>query len=277
MGRQLPEIIDAHTHLSGRREDILNLYAQRNGLNYTLDELLRLMQEYGVSRSLLLSPIVGNRPLPNEDIIGFCEKSHGKLRPIVTVEPRPKRVLAAVRLAERRVDFVRGFKVLLGYERVFADDSVLNPVYDFAESNGLPIMFHTGDTADANASLKHAHPLTLDSLANKRNGLKIVACHFGNPWFDDVAELIYKHENVYADISGLTVGGSKYQERYGEWLANRISKAIYYSAGGDKVIFGTDYPVTTLALTLSLVDRLEIDPGDRRKILAENAKGVFNI
>jgi hypothetical protein len=138
-------------------------------------------------------------------------------------------------------------------------------------------MFHTGDTADANGSLKHAHPLTLDSLANKRNGLKIVACHFGNPWFDDVAELIYKHENVYADISGLTVGGSKYQERYGEWLANRISRAVYFSAGGDKVIFGTDYPVTTLPLTLSLVDRLEIDSSDRRKILVENAKWVFDI
>ena len=67
-------------------------------------------------------------------------------------------------------------------------------------------MFHTGDTATSTGSLKHAHPLTLDAVANLRPELKIVICHFGNPWISDVAELIYKHPNVYADISGLVAG-----------------------------------------------------------------------
>lgn len=106
--------------------------------------------------------------------------------------------------------------------------------------------------------------------------MKIVACHFGNPWIEDVAELIYKHENVYADISGLVVGGSKYVAPYTDWLANRLSEAIYYAGGCDKVIFGTDYPVTTHRMAISLVEKLHIDSEDREKILARNAKRVFN-
>jgi predicted TIM-barrel fold metal-dependent hydrolase len=109
-----------------------------------------------------------------------------------------------------------------------------------------------------------------------REELTIVLCHFGNPWFDDVAELIYKHPNVYADISGLITGGA-YAEKYSEWLAKKISEAIYFAAGADKVIFGTDYPVTKHLETLALVRRLEVDEQDKEKILWRNAERVFGL
>jgi len=274
----VPEIIDAHIHLSERRDDLLNAYAERNELRYDLDELLLLMEQNRVAQGLLLSPIVGKGvPLPNQDILRFCTRSRGKLAPVLTVVPAARAVSEALKLAEGRRKAVKGFKIMLGYEKVFAGSPVFDPLYDYAESAGIPVMFHTGDTADARGSLVHSHPLTLDALANRRSGLKIVACHFGNPWIDDVAELIYKHENLFADISGLVVGGSRYTERYADWLASRISHAIYFAGGADKVIFGTDYPVTTLHMTLSLVDRLEIDAGDKSKILSRNARKVFNL
>lgn len=271
-------IIDAHVHLSGRKDDRLNVYAERNGLKYSLDELLQQMNQNKVVLGLLLSPLVGKGvPLPNDAVLEICAKSRGKLAPVLTVEPNPEAVKNATRQAEDNFGLVKGFKVMLGYERVYADDPVFNPLYDYAESIGLPVMYHTGDTADANGSLIHAHPLTLDALANKRSGLKVIACHFGNPWIDDVAELIYKHDNVYADISGLIVGGSRYIEQYMDWLASRLSRAIYFAGGADKVIFGTDYPVTTHSLAFSLVKKLEIDAKDRGRILSKNARKVFRL
>jgi predicted TIM-barrel fold metal-dependent hydrolase len=113
-------------------------------------------------------------------------------------------------------------------------------------------------------------------LANKREELTIVLCHFGNPWFEDVAELIYKHANVYTDISGLTTGGA-YAEKYAEWLAKKISEAIYFAAGAEKIIFGTDYPITKHSETLALVKRLEVDERDKEKILHLNAERVFGL
>jgi predicted TIM-barrel fold metal-dependent hydrolase len=276
--QSVPGIIDVHVHLSERRDDLLREYANRNGLKYTLRELLQQMAEYRVVLGLLLSPIMkGGTPLPNEDVLKICSRSEGRLAPILTVRPNPRAIEAVLGQADRNSGVVKGFKIMLGYERVFANDAVFDPLYDYAESNDLPVMYHTGDTAAATGSLVHSHPLTLDALANRRTELKIIACHFGNPWIDDVAELIYKHDNVYADVSGLAVGGSKYLEKYIDLLADRLSRAIYYAGGAGKIVFGTDYPVSTHATTLSLVAKLEIDSRDRQRILSENAREVFGL
>jgi predicted TIM-barrel fold metal-dependent hydrolase len=273
----MPVTIDAHVHLSENPQDQLIPYATLNGLRYDLEELLGLMESNAISRGLLLSPpLRGGIPLPNEKVLELCRRSEGVLSPIFTVEPNAQDVGRAVELA-RRSSEVRGFKVRLGYLRVFADDGVLDPLYSYAEAEDLPVMFHTGDTATPNGSLEHAHPLTIDRLANVRPGLRIVICHFGNPWIQDVADLVYKHPNVYADISGLVVGGSKYLEGYMDSLADQLTRAIYYAGGAEKVVFGTDYPVSTPKLSLELVRRLRVDEADRSAILSGNAKRVFNL
>ena len=273
------KIIDAHTHCSGkRRDDRLRPYAKLNGLRYDLEELLEQMEENGVVRALLLSPpMSGGAPLPNEEVLRLCERSGERLLPVFTVEPEKGAVREALRLAEARRGLVKGFKVWLGYRRVFARDPVFSPLYDYAEENKLPVLFHTGDTATSTGSLAHAHPLTLDEVANEREGLRIVVCHMGNPWILDTAELLYKHPNVFADISGLVVGGAAYTEDYVTMLAQRISEAVYYAGGAEKVMFGTDYPVQTFDKGLSLVSKLKVTHADKEKILWRNASRLFSI
>ncbi len=274
----MQKIIDAHVHLSERRDDSLNRFAKMHGLKYTLDGLLRTMDKYNVERGLLLSPpLQGGSPLPNEEIIKLCGKSGGRLAPVVTVEPTAKEVKAAIRLAEENRKEVKAFKIRLGYVKAFADSPAFNKLYDFAESEGLPVLFHTGDTASDTGDLVRSHPLTLDGLANAREELRVVLCHFGNPWFEDVAELIYKHPNVYTDISGLTTGGGAYAEKFTDWLAKKIEAAIYFTGGADKIFFGTDYPITTYPEALALVEKLEVHDADKEMMLWRNAKRVFGL
>ena len=273
----MQRIIDAHVHLSERREDALNRFARRNRLRYTFDELLGTMRKHKIVRGLLLSPpLQGGVPLPNDEVIRLCKRSDGMLVPVITVEPALKEVKAAVKLAEENRRVVKAFKVRLGYVKASAESLVFDRLYDYAESEGLPVLFHTGDTAFSTGDLARSHPLTLDGLANKREELIMILCHFGNPWFEDVAELIYKHPNVYADISGLMTGGA-YAVKYAEWLARKISEAVYFAAGAEKIIFGTDYPVTKHSETLALVKRLEVDERDKEKILHLNAERVFGL
>ena len=273
----LPGIIDAHLHLSEMQDDYLIRYADFNGLKYTLNELLGLMEEYGIETGLLLSPLLNDgRAVPNSKIVELCKKSRDKLHPVITVDPSREEVQACIGMAKDNKENVKGFKIRLGYEAVFPDDSVFDPLYDYAESRNCPILFHTGDTATSEGSLIHSHPLTIDALANKRKELKIVICHFGNPWITDVAELIYKHPNVYADVSGLVAGdGGEYSDKYLDSLAAKISDAIYFAGNADKIIFGTDYPVETFAAGLSLVNKLKITKVDTNKILSENARRLF--
>jgi uncharacterized protein len=255
----MQKTIDVHMHLSERQNDALNPFARKNRLQYTLDELLGTMRKYNVVRGLLLSPpLQGGVPLPNDAIIKLCRRSDGMLSPVITVEPTAKEVKASVKLAEENRRKVKAFKVRLGYVKTSAASPVFDRLYDFAESEKAPVFFHTGDTAFSTGDLAHSHPLTLDGLANKREELRMVLCHFGNPWFEDVAELIYKHPNVYTDISGLITSGA-YAEKYAEWLARKISEAIYFAAGAEKIFFGTDYPVSKHSETLALVRRLEVD------------------
>ena len=274
----MQKVIDGHLHLSERRDDALLPYARKNGLRYTLDELLGDMRRHRVERGLLLSPPVKDwAPLPNPEVIRLCRRSGGVLSPVVTVEPTKKEVAAAVRLAEQNRKEVKGFKIRLGYRRSFAYDPVFGAAFDYAEAEGLPVLFHTGDTASSNGDLVCSHPLTLDRLANEREELAIVICHFGNPWFEDAAELIYKHPKVYADMSGLATGGGGYARKFGEWLARKVGEAIYFAGGAEKVIFGTDYPVTTYSDALALVEMLDVSGADKERILWRNAKELFRL
>lgn len=273
----MQKVIDAHLHCSELQNDDLARYAKFNELSYTLAELLKLMAENSVERGLLLSPpLKGGGIVPNSRIIDLCKKSKDKLFPILTAEPTKSEISEVIKLCRANRGYTKGFKVRLGYVESFAYDPVFDPLYDFAISEGLPILFHTGDTATSNGSLVHSHPLTIDRLANSRQELKIVICHFGNPWIQDTAELIYKHENVHADISGLVAGeGGRYSSLYLESLAAKISDAIYFAGGAEKILFGTDYPVETFAAGLKLVKQLRIEKEDAERILYKNALELF--
>lgn len=271
-------IFDCHIHCSDRKDDALISYARVNGLKYNLSELLGMMEENNIQRGLLLSPpLEDGTTLPNEDVIRLCGKSKERLFPIITAEPSNESVSRCLRIARKNKGYAKGFKILLGYFPSYPYDKVYSRIYDYAESEELPVMFHTGDTASSTASLVHAHPLGLDALANKREDLKIVVCHFGNPWFHDTAELLYKHRNVYADISGLFMRGARYSNQYLDYLATALSEAIYFIGNARKIIFGTDYPIEKYADAIKFVRSLKIKQDDISRIFFDNGRGVFDI
>ncbi|MHB1908682.1 MAG: amidohydrolase family protein [Nitrososphaerales archaeon] len=274
----MKRIFDCHIHCSERKDDALISYARMNGLRYNLEELLETMEESNVESGLLLSPPLQNGlPAPNQDIITLCEKSRDHLFPIITVEPSRQKVLDAIEIARRNKGYARGFKILLGYFPNYPDDKVYSKIYDYALEHDLPVMFHTGDTASSDGSLEHSHPIHLDALSNRLKDLKIVICHFGNPWFKDTAELLYKHPNVYADISGLFAGGGDYTKQYLEYLSQALSESIYYAGSARKILFGTDYPIEKYEDAISLVNKLKIKQRAVQRILFDNAKQVFKL
>jgi predicted TIM-barrel fold metal-dependent hydrolase len=250
-------------------------YAKMNGFRYSLKEIIRIMKRNNTVAGLLLSPPVSNwRPCPNEEIISLARKSEGLLFPVLTLENKSDSIETALKIAKSNT--VKGFKILLGYQQVYPNDQLFSKLYDYCEEKEIPVLFHTGDTASRNGSLTHSHPLNLDALANTRPELRIVACHFGNPWIMDTAEIVYKHEHIYADISGLFAGkDSVYSSKYFDYMVDSISKAIHYIGSCERILFGSDYPISPPDGVLKLAMRLDISAKDRKKILYENAKELF--
>jgi uncharacterized protein len=170
-----------------------------------------------------------------------------------------------------------GIKIYGGYYQYYFTDRIYEPVYELALKYDLPVSFHTGDTYGENGLLKFSHPLTLDELARRHTGLKIVICHLGNPWVMDTAELLYKNKNVFADLSGILIGDkARFDSFSSQELFMNIYKTCFIFANRyDKLLYGSDWPLAPMDVYIDFVKKI-VPEEHHRKIFYENALNVFN-
>lgn len=146
---------------------------------------------------------------------------------------------------EMRVGFeqlgLQGIKLLPMYAGFRPDDKLLDPLWEYAGENHLPVLLHTGTTFIAQAPLECTLPRHLDVVATRFPNVKIVMAHLGHPYEGECVVTIRKHPNVYADVSALHY--RPYQ------LYNSLMLVQEYGVW-DKVLFGTDYPFTTIDASL---------------------------
>ena len=91
------------------------------------------------------------------------------------------------------------------------DDEAFFPVYEAAQALDMPILFHTGmlpptplDRA-LDVRSDRMRPVLLDGVARHFPALSIVGCGLGWPWYEEAAELLGLHPNIYFDMSGTTL------------------------------------------------------------------------
>ncbi|MCF6313779.1 MAG: amidohydrolase family protein [Verrucomicrobiales bacterium] len=93
-------------------------------------------------------------------------------------------------------------------------------------------------------------PRHLDPVATRYPKVKIIMAHLGHPYEGEAIVVARKHANVFTDISALHYRPYQlYQslmlvQEYGIW---------------DKVLFGTDYPFTTVTATIDGLHQLNRD------------------
>lgn len=137
---------------------------------------------------------------------------------------------------------LRGIKLLPMYAGFRPDDPSLDPLWNYAQLHGLPVLLHTGTTFVAQAPLECTLPRHLDVVAARFPEVRIIMAHLGHPYEGECVVTIRKHPHVYADISALHYRPFQLYhslmlvQEYGVW---------------DKVLFGTDYPFTNVDATLS--------------------------
>jgi uncharacterized protein len=136
---------------------------------------------------------------------------------------------------------LRGIKLLPMYAGFLPQDERLDELWQYAVDHELPILLHTGTTFVDKAPLKYTLPRNLDEAAIRFPDCKIILAHLGHPYEGECVAVIRKHSNVYADVSALYYRPFQlYQslmlvQEYGVW---------------DKLLFGTDYPFTTVNDTI---------------------------
>ena len=136
---------------------------------------------------------------------------------------------------------LRGIKLLSMYAGFRPDDKLLDPLWQYATDHGLPVLLHTGTTFISQAPLECTLPRHLDVVATRFPKVKIIMAHLAHPYEGECIVVARKHPNVYADISAIHYRPFQFYQslmlvqEYGVW---------------HKLLFGTDYPFTTINATL---------------------------
>ena len=136
---------------------------------------------------------------------------------------------------------LRGIKLLPMYAGFRPDEERIDPLWNYAQQHRLPVLLHTGTTFIAQAPLECTLPRHIDRVAARFPEVKIVMAHLGHPYEGECIVTARKHPNVFADISAL---------HYRPWQLYQSLMLVQEYGVWDKLLFGTDYPFTTVDATL---------------------------
>jgi predicted TIM-barrel fold metal-dependent hydrolase len=136
---------------------------------------------------------------------------------------------------------MKGIKLLPMYAGFKPNTSELDDLWRYAARHNLPVLLHTGTTFIDNAPLDCTVPRLLDDVAIRFPDVRIIMAHLSHPYEGESVVVIRKHPNVYADCSALHYRPFQLYhslmlvQEYGVW---------------DKILFGSDYPFTTVDASL---------------------------
>ena len=215
-----------------------------------VDNLIKEMDKLGIEKTCISGLGIGKGRIDNTDYSRF---SLGQMSPdnddvLAAMKKYPDRFIgmAFFKLGEDEPEAVEEFKqkgfsgLKINRSKKAYNDDCCMPVYAEAQRLNMPILFHTGivlttpfDSED-DVCCERMRPIKLDRVARRFPELKIVVAHLGNPWFDEAAVLIRFHKNVYADLTGPSLG----------WRSRRSPdeyiRELWGADNFDKIVFGTD-------------------------------------
>jgi hypothetical protein len=171
----------------------------------------------------------------NNAVAALAAASNGKVVGFMSVHADDPNALGEMERAYHELG-LRGLKLGPNYQNFDPVGENACRVYAKAQEMGLPVVFHQGTSPVRDAPIRYAHPLVMDEIAIRFPDLKIVMAHLAHPWLEDCLVVVRKHPNVYADVS------ARY---YRPWSFYNGMRYAYEWAVMDKLLFGTDYPVST--------------------------------
>ena len=264
-------LIDCHVHLNRYHE------GQAGTSRDKADRLFEEMAKHGVDHAVVLTSYKVDLDRPSAEELLEVLSRDPRTTLVEGLRWRSENYTDLFSMEERiRDGVVRGIKLYPGYDKYAIDDPSLETVFRIAAKYDVPVMIHCGDTYSKQAKVRQAHPLLVDDVAVDYPDVNFVICHLGNPWFQDTAEVLYKNENVYADISGLTLGDFTYEfERY---VVTRVKDMISYMGDpGKQIMYGSDWPLVGMGGYIKFLRGLDLPDEQLESIAWRTAARLFKI
>ena len=261
-------VIDAHCHIypdkiAQKAECAIENFYHINGFgDGTVAMLLEEGTKAGVDAFVVQSVATSPKQVSsiNRFIAEEVRHSNGRFTGLGTLHPESpdaeKDVEEIISLGLHGVKLhhdIQGYKI---------DDERCLRLYELCEKKGLPILMHTGDSRYDNSNPNRLVPV-LKAFPN----LTVIGAHLGG-WsiWEEASEKLCSMSNLFVDCSSSF-----------NWLCDDVIKRIISRYGTQRVLFGTDYPMWSPQTELNRFFSLGYSEKEKRQILSENAKKVFNI
>ena len=207
-------IIDIHAHIWGSR-------VESDKAN-----ILTAMDRYGIDRvyvSGLRSKVSDEAEIAflNAAVAQYIQEQPERIGGAVYINPTHSNTLDVVKRAIEE----QGFEMIKCWCCTFADDPSVDPVMEYAESAGVPVLFHSFKKSTVQVE-NESTGIHVANIARRHPKTKILMAHFGGSAYDGIPA-VRDLPNVWCDMCGTPFMGEEmnYAEEF---------------LGAERILFGTD-------------------------------------
>ncbi|HVP13596.1 MAG TPA: amidohydrolase family protein [Phycisphaerae bacterium] len=185
--------------------------------------------------------------IPVSFVAGYVRQHQDRLIGVAGIDPTNlNEALADMRRAHEQLGF-KAITISPAAQDFHPADSRAMQVFAEAARLKMPAFVHQGFNLCTASKMEFGRPALLDEVAREFPQLKIVIAHMGYPWIEECIVLLGKHENVFADVSGLSRR---------PWQAYNALLSAYQYGVMDRLLFGSDFPFTSPTAAIESLYRL---------------------
>jgi predicted TIM-barrel fold metal-dependent hydrolase len=251
------------------QEALQRLFKQREeavgGIEWP--QQLELMDEHGVDISMLTALTEFVDDIEQATAYMAQARDAHPDRFLISSGVEPREGMEALRKMERLVENydVRLFHLIPYWIGLAPNHAIYYPVYAKAVELGIPVAINIGFPGPHFPALVQ-QPAVLDEVLLHFPELKVIGCHMGHPWIDEVIALLVRHQNFYLMTSA--------------WAPRYFPEAIVHhtaSRGIGHVIFASDYPAIPLKRCLDEAAELPLGDRARAEYMGDAAARLFGV
>ena len=242
-------LVDIHSHAWSYPEhfsDDFRNQAKRARAGVEVDLTVRYEEYRGSAEEADVTVVFGGKArlsglwVDDQFVANYVAQDPQRLRGFLSVDPTETGWQREMQVGHQELG-LRGIKLLPMYAGFRPDDERLDELWQYATKHNLPVLLHAGTTFIAQAPLECTLPRHIDPVATRFPEVKIIMAHLGHPYEGECIVTARKHPNVYTDISAL---------HYRPWQFYNSLMLVQEYGVWDKLLFGTDYPFTTVDATI---------------------------
>lgn len=228
---------------------------------HTIPNLLREMEELGISQSVLLPidlPVLSSNAINTLKVL----KGNGAFILFGSVHPYASDVEG--KLDEQLALGARGIKVHPATQMVRPDNPRAMRLYHLCAERNLPVMFHCGPVGiEPKAGRKRSQVILYEKALKENPKAIFILGHSGALQMEQALEYSKQYPNAYLDLSCQSLSNVR---------------KILREADKDRLMYGTDWPFYHQSIALAkILLATEGDPSLRRQVLYGNAARLFGI